>query len=460
MESTPPESLPMRHLPALTGLSLCLALIGCQSGSKDSDTRPAFSVQPQNRTVASGNMAVFTVEATGTPQPTFVWKRSQDGGATWTVIPGMTTATCSVRVSRADDGAWFAATATNSKGSATSAHAELHEIATVLLSASSGTGLPGYWRNGAWVALTPAATATTGSVETVAYDGTRVYAAGSCTLASGDTVPGYWRDGTWTALPAASNTFRGAVTSLALGGPVPVFTGYGFGTPTDAPLGRYVPCCWNDQTLQQLTGPSGTLGVGTSSVLNIQGRTLVTGNTVSTGANQTGLWDQGTWTALVPAAGAVGGWGACATVADGHVYVGGASQYTGTGGPDTLDHRAGYWKDGAWTALETTADSQVNALAFQGTTLLAIGWYQESGIARPCLWTGSVRTRLAQPADAGAGYATGIALDGSDIYISGTYRSTIDGLTRSGYWKNGLWTSAIWGTGTSAPSANTVVLIP
>jgi hypothetical protein len=59
------------------------------SGSFSTQTYvpPAFTQQPANRTVSSGNPATFTVVATGTPAPTYAWQRLPGGtGSGWVTL--------------------------------------------------------------------------------------------------------------------------------------------------------------------------------------------------------------------------------------------------------------------------------------------------------------------------------------------------------------------------------------
>ncbi|MCU1497005.1 MAG: hypothetical protein JWM47_958, partial [Acidimicrobiales bacterium] len=90
-------------------------------------TPPTVSTNPVSRTVRPGASTTFTASAIGSPAPTVVWQRSNDGGATWAVVPGATsTSYVLVSAALADDGARFRAVFTNSVASTASAAAVLH----------------------------------------------------------------------------------------------------------------------------------------------------------------------------------------------------------------------------------------------------------------------------------------------------------------------------------------------
>jgi len=79
-----------------------------------------------------------------------------------------------------------------------------------------GVTVPGYWKNGAWVGLSPLSAAKSTGVTSLAVSGTDVYAGGYSNNASNVVVPGYWKNGTWTGLPTLSTTKNAFVTSLAV----------------------------------------------------------------------------------------------------------------------------------------------------------------------------------------------------------------------------------------------------
>ncbi len=81
---------------------------------------PTITTQPQNRTVAIGQTAQFSVSVTGSPAPTFQWRRNG------TAIAGATASSYTTpAVSSSDNGAVFSVVVSNSQGSVTSAGATL-----------------------------------------------------------------------------------------------------------------------------------------------------------------------------------------------------------------------------------------------------------------------------------------------------------------------------------------------
>lgn len=85
---------------------------------------PAISSQPSPATVAAGQLATFSAQATGDPAPTHQWERSPDGVA-WSAVNGATAATYSFTAVPADQGARFRDRVSNSAGTAVSTAALL-----------------------------------------------------------------------------------------------------------------------------------------------------------------------------------------------------------------------------------------------------------------------------------------------------------------------------------------------
>jgi len=56
---------------------------------------PAIITQPANQTVNAGQTATFTAAATGSPTPTVQWQVSTNNGASFSILPGATSATLS-----------------------------------------------------------------------------------------------------------------------------------------------------------------------------------------------------------------------------------------------------------------------------------------------------------------------------------------------------------------------------
>jgi hypothetical protein len=91
----------------------------------NSAVAPAITTQPINQTVNAGQRAAFTVVATGT-NLTYQWRKSTDGGVTFTNIAGATLVSYTTPVTTAsDNGSTFDVVVANSAGSVTSNPATL-----------------------------------------------------------------------------------------------------------------------------------------------------------------------------------------------------------------------------------------------------------------------------------------------------------------------------------------------
>lgn len=122
---------------------------------------PTITTQPASQSVAAGSTVSFTVAATGSPAPTYQWRK--DG----TALAGATDATLTLANVQASDAGAYTALATNSGGTLTSLAATLTVTAaatgptltlqpqsqhlspgvtTTLTVAASGTGLTYQWK--------------------------------------------------------------------------------------------------------------------------------------------------------------------------------------------------------------------------------------------------------------------------------------------------------------------------
>lgn len=90
-------------------------------GGESTDVAPAITTQPTSQTITEGQSVTFTAAASGSPFPTYQWKK--DGSN----IAGQTNATLTFIVSPSDAGS-YTCVATNSEGSATTNAAVLTVI--------------------------------------------------------------------------------------------------------------------------------------------------------------------------------------------------------------------------------------------------------------------------------------------------------------------------------------------
>jgi hypothetical protein len=89
-------------------------------------TAPAITGQPTNQTVCSGGSASFTVTATGSPAPTYQWRKGTTNLTNGGNISGATSATLTINpVGTGDAATTYNCVATNTCGSATSNNVSL-----------------------------------------------------------------------------------------------------------------------------------------------------------------------------------------------------------------------------------------------------------------------------------------------------------------------------------------------
>ena len=208
---------------------------------------PTITTSPTDVTVTAGASATFTVAASGNPTPTYQW---QKGGAN---ISGATSATYTIASVVAGDVGNYAAVATNSRGSVTSASAALMVNAaaaapsittqpaavTVTAGASaaftvaaSGNPAPTYqWQKGG-VNISGATIATYTIASTVAGDAGNyavvvTNSSGSATSTTATlTVSATLTAPTFTTQPASQSAITGAsvtFTAAASGNPAPTY---------------------------------------------------------------------------------------------------------------------------------------------------------------------------------------------------------------------------------------------
>jgi len=112
---------PTRHLTFVTSLTTgTVTKIGLEV-----DT-PVIVTNPSDVTVAEGDTATFTADATSETPQTVQWQQSTDGGTTFTDIPGATSNTLTVPdTTLAQSGTQYRAVFTNPGGTATTTAATL-----------------------------------------------------------------------------------------------------------------------------------------------------------------------------------------------------------------------------------------------------------------------------------------------------------------------------------------------
>jgi len=86
---------------------------------------PSVTTNPTSQTVAAGNLATFTAAGSGSPTPSVQWEVSTNGGTTFNIITGATSAAYSFTASSGQNGNEYEAVFTNAAGSATTSAATM-----------------------------------------------------------------------------------------------------------------------------------------------------------------------------------------------------------------------------------------------------------------------------------------------------------------------------------------------
>ncbi|HEY6454242.1 MAG TPA: immunoglobulin domain-containing protein [Steroidobacteraceae bacterium] len=215
---------------------------------------PTIGTQPTNATVVAGSPATFTVAATGTPTPTYQWQRNV--GGTFTNISGATGASYTVSSpTAADDLAQFQVVVTNSIGTVTSQTAVLAVNHTLSVIAGQLGGVGNIDGTGAAAAFYEPAGAAVDTVNNLIYVADtanhtirKITAAGVVTTFAGTAHIFGFADGTGTAAlfnsPQAvavdgngnvyvADTGNDAVRMITPAGVVTTLAGNGFGGSSD-----------------------------------------------------------------------------------------------------------------------------------------------------------------------------------------------------------------------------------
>jgi hypothetical protein len=101
------------------------ATVNTNAATLTVNTPPVVTTNPLTQTICAGNLANFTVVATGQPTPTVQWQLSIDGGATFNNIALATLTSYSFTAQPTDNGHRYRAVLTNVCGTATTTAATL-----------------------------------------------------------------------------------------------------------------------------------------------------------------------------------------------------------------------------------------------------------------------------------------------------------------------------------------------
>ncbi len=113
----------------IVGIPALISMLGCSTGGdapgQPAVVAPSITSQPAAQSIIAGQNASFSVTATGTSLR-YQWRRSTDGGASFTDMAGAANATLALTaVPLADDGHQYRVMVSNSAGSVTSNAASL-----------------------------------------------------------------------------------------------------------------------------------------------------------------------------------------------------------------------------------------------------------------------------------------------------------------------------------------------
>jgi len=204
-------------------------------------------------------------------------------------------------------------------------------------------------------------------------------------------------------------------------------------------LALYLPLQAQQQSVEKILNPDGTIKAGASGSYNAKGYKIVTEN--------------GTGKPVLQKINSTFNWSALGTGADNIVYtitVSGTDVYVG-GDFTTIGgvaaNRIAKWNGSNWSALGTGADLSVMSIAVSGSDVYAGGAFTTmDGIAvgRIAKWNGSFWSALGSGAD---GAVKAIAVSGSDVYVGGEF-TTIGGVSAKliAKWNGTSWSALGSGT--------------
>ncbi len=254
---------------------------------------PSFTTQPSSQTVTAGGSVTFTAAASGTPSPTYQWRKNG------TAISGATSASYTISAASSSDAATYTVVASNSAGSITSSGATLTVTAVTFApsfttqpvsqtiaagssvtftAAASGSPTPTYkWRkNGKNISGANSASYTISAVATADAGSYTVTASNSAGSVTSNTA-------TLTVATAPQITSQPVSTTVTAGSSV-TFTVAAAGSPTPSYQWKK-----NGSAISGATNASYTIASATSG--DAATYTVVVSNTAgsvtSTGASLT-----------------------------------------------------------------------------------------------------------------------------------------------------------------------------
>jgi hypothetical protein len=265
-----------------------------------------------------------------------------------------------------------------------------------------------------------------------------VYAGGFSIISGTIQVPGYWKDGTWVGLTPKSASCSALVRSLAVSGSDVYAGGYCYYDGTT----NSMPCYWKNGGLTELSslGGDGSHSLSFVQALVVSGSDVYAGghSQNSTPAAIPGYWLNGSWVPATPMVSGKNCYVTSLAVSGSDVYLGGYS-INGSG-----VEAPGYWKNGTWTGLtpiSTAYTASVMALAVSGSDVYAGGVsFASSTLIEAGYWLNGGTFQVLTPLVSGKStYLNALVRSASGNMYAGGYCTNASGVLVPGYWKDGTW---------------------
>ncbi len=287
---------------------------------------------------------------------------------------------------------------------------------------------------------------------------TYLYIAGGATTAGGISANyiAQWNGASWSPLGVGASAM---ITDIAFdpAGNLYVVGAFGIiGGLSSNRVGK-----WNGISWSNLSGGGINNAAPTRVTWDIPSSSLyVTGDFSSVGspsttANGVAKWNGSTWSALGTGLSGSGGWSGLGIVSDGvgNIYTSG--QLVNSAGGVSVNNVA-KWNGSTWSALGAGLSGEANSvatIALNGTDLYATGSFNTSGVTtvrRVGMWNGSAWTQIGNGVSDSNHWVNDIDFIGTSIYIVGAF-SRVNGASTLAN-KIAVWNGATW----SALGANPV----
>lgn len=199
---------------------------------------------------------------------------------------------------------------------------------------------------------------------------------------------------------------------------------------------------WKDNVPTKLATPAGATRAFALAMYTVDATTYITGLTL--GSANDGYWANGAWHSLSEFHFNWEGSGTPSSLA----YFSGSDIYMVGYRQTNSGQVSGYFKNGVWHTLTGPAgsyDASPMGIAIDGSDVYIYGSYRinnpppASGTTRKaCYWKNDALYALTGSNTEKSSVATAICVSGTDVRIAGYYQRS-DGTYTAGYWKNGTW---------------------